>query len=83
MPIYEYSAENASKSCPFCQTGFDVTQRLADAPLARCPRCGAPVRKRVSLPSVGRSQSRLDDRAKSAGFRKLKRIGTGEYERQY
>ena len=83
MPIYEYSAKNANKSCPFCQAGFDHVQSLADAPLAHCPRCGAPVRKRISLPSVGRSQSQLDDRAKNAGFRKLKRLGKGEYEQQY
>jgi len=83
MPTYEYSAENASKSCPFCQRGFECAQRLGDAPLARCPRCGAPVRKRVSLPSIGRSRSGLDDRARRAGFKKLKKIGRGEYERQY
>ena len=27
--------------------------------------------------------SNLDDRAKAAGFTKLKRLGKGEYERQY
>ncbi len=83
MPTYEYSAEKASKSCPFCRTGFECAQRLDAAPLARCPRCGAPVRKRVSLPAIGRSRSGLDDRARHAGFKKLKKIGRGEYERQF
>ena len=83
MPTYEYSAEDTSKSCPFCQQGFDYAQRLDDAPLARCPRCGAPVRKCVSLPAIGRSRSGLDDRARRAGFKKLKKIGRGEYEQQY
>ena len=83
MPTYEYSAEKASKSCPFCRTGFECAQRLGEAPLACCPRCGAPVRKCVSLPAIGRSRSGLDDRARRAGFKKLKKIGRGEYERQY
>ncbi len=83
MPTYEYSAEKASKSCPFCRTGFECAQRLGEAPLACCPRCGAPVRKCVSLPAIGRSRSGLDDRARRAGFKKLKKIGRGEYERQF
>jgi putative FmdB family regulatory protein len=83
MPTYEYSAENTSKSCSFCQQGFDYAQRLDDASLVRCPRCGAPVRKCVSLPAIGRSRSGLDDRARHAGFKKLKKIGRGEYEQQY
>ena len=83
MPTYEYSAEKASKSCPFCRTGFECAQRLGEAPLACCPRCGAPVRKCVSLPAIGRSRSALDDRARRAGFKKLKKIGRGEYERQF
>ncbi|NLN03202.1 MAG: zinc ribbon domain-containing protein [Lentisphaerae bacterium] len=83
MPTYEYSAENSSKSCPFCKEGFEHVQRLSDAPLTQCPRCGAPVRKCISLPSIGRSQSGLDDRARQAGFKKLKKIGRGEYEKQF
>jgi len=41
------------------------------------------VRKVVAAAAVGRSQAKLDDRAKAAGFSKLKRIGKGEYEKQY
>jgi len=36
-----------------------------------------------ALAAVGASRSGLDDRAKAAGFTKLKRLGKGEYERQY
>jgi hypothetical protein len=39
--------------------------------------------KVVSRPAVGGSSSGFDDRAKSAGFHKLKRLGKGEYEKQY
>ena len=34
-------------------------------------------------PAIGRSISSLDNRAKAAGFSKLKRLGKGEYEKQY
>ncbi len=58
-------------------------QKLSDEPLKRCPDCGAPVEKQISAPSVGLSRSGLDDRAKNAGFHKLKKLGKGEYEKQY
>ena len=83
MPVYEYSAENANKSCIFCKDGFEHTQLLADPPLAQCPRCGAPIRKLISRVAIGRSKSTLDSRAKAAGFKKLKKISKGEYEQQY
>ncbi len=83
MPVYEYSAENTNKSCSFCQDGFEFVQRLDEAPLTQCPRCGAPVRKLISRVTLGRSQSGLDDRAKAAGFKKLKKVSKGEYEQQF
>ena len=67
MPIYEYSAKNASKSCPFCVTSFECTQRISEAPLTRCPHCSAPVVKLVSRPAIGWSRTGLDGRAKAAG----------------
>ena len=83
MPIYEYSAINPSKSCIYCMNSFECTQRLSEAPLTRCPHCSAPVVKRVSRPTIGLSRTGLDGRAKAAGFKKLKKIGRGEYEQQF
>ena len=83
MPTYEYEAAAAAPSCPHCAAGFEVVLRLHDPPLTVCPRCAAPVRKRVCAPAIGRSAAALDDRAKSAGFTKLKRLGKGEYEKQF
>lgn len=83
MPIYEYQAKTPGKSCPKCRDGFEVLQRIGDACVAVCPECGAPVVRAISAPSLGRSLSSLDDRAKAAGFTKLKRLGKGEYEKQY
>ncbi len=83
MPTYRYEAREDSVACDVCRTGFDLVQSLRDSSLECCPSCGAPVRKAVVGIQVGRSQSSLDDRAKSAGFSKLKRLGKGEYEKQY
>ena len=38
MPLYEYR-------CDTCGHTFEALQRLAEPPLADCPRCGGPLRK--------------------------------------
>lgn len=81
MPIYEYIAAEAA--CPYCKGGFEHLASCSEAPLAVCPKCGRAVKKVFSAASVGRSASGMDDRAKSAGFHKLKRLGSGEYEKMY
>ena len=44
---------------------------------------GPALKKLISAPNVGGSESSADDRAKSAGFHKLKKVSTGEYEKLY
>jgi putative FmdB family regulatory protein len=83
MPTYEYEASRAGQGCPFCRSGFEWTQSLDDAALTACPRCSAAVRKVPPRIAIGRSKSSLDARAKAAGFKKLKKLGRGEYEQQY
>ena len=83
MPIYEYAATWLKDSCPKCDAGFEIIQKLSDPPLEACPDCGSPVTKQISTPNVGVSGSGFDDRAKKAGFSKLKRLGKGEYEKEY
>jgi putative FmdB family regulatory protein len=83
MPMYEYEARDGEAGCDRCRAGFDALQSGSEAPLERCPDCGAAVRRRISAPSIGLSRSGLDTRAKDAGFHKLKRLGKGEYETQY
>ena len=83
MPIYEYQAKDPAHSCPHCAEGFEELRPLSAPPLTTCPRCGAPVTKQISAPAIGGSESGFDDRAKSKGFHKLKRLGHGEYEKQY
>ncbi len=83
MPNYEYEASDPAHSCPKCLQGFECFQSLAAPRLTTCPACSAPVRKCLSAPAIGRSGSSLDQRAKAAGFTKLKKLGKGEYEKQY
>jgi putative FmdB family regulatory protein len=83
MPIYEYQAKSAEKSCEYCSEVFEQIQKMSDPPLGMCPKCGAQLVKLISAPSVGHSASGLDQRAKAAGFHKLQRLGKGEYEKKY
>ena len=46
MPIYEY--RSIDKGCKYCTKGFDILQKISDAPVITCPRCGGAVRKAVS-----------------------------------
>jgi putative FmdB family regulatory protein len=83
MPIYEYQATDEKRCCKHCAKVFEVLQQPSDAPLTECPQCEAPVTKLISAPAVGASESGADDRARSAGFHKLKRLDKGKYEKQY
>lgn len=83
MPIYRYEPVQDGGGCGHCREGFEVAQPMTAARMVACPKCGEAVRRAVVAVAVGRSASGLDDRAKAAGFSKLKRIGKGEYETQY
>lgn len=41
MPTYEYA-------CDSCGNDFEVIQKMSDAPLDTCPKCGKKVRKVLS-----------------------------------
>ncbi len=83
MPIYEYQAKKKEKGCDYCAKGFEIIQKISDKRLTECPQCGSKIEKLISTPSIGGSQSNFDERAKKAGFTKLKKLGKGEYEKQY
>lgn len=83
MPIREYRARDPGRGCRSCAPGFEKIESLKDPPLERCPDCGAALERVISAPSVGASRSGADDRAKAAGFHKLKKISKGEYEKIY
>jgi len=50
MPIYEYQA--IGKGCEYCQTKFEMKQRMDEEPLKNCPKCGASVRRLFSRPFI-------------------------------
>ena len=45
MPIYEYR-------CSDCDQVFEALQRVSDAPLDACRRCGGPARRIISAPAI-------------------------------
>ena len=83
MPTYRYEAKDSVAGCTLCHEGFDATQKISDAPLTVCPECGGAIVKVPCVAAFGRLQSSFDDRAKAAGFSKLKKVSKGEYEKQY
>lgn len=45
MPIYEYL-------CPSCQHRFEVKQKMSDAPVSNCVRCGKTVTRLISPSAI-------------------------------
>lgn len=81
MPLYEY--ELCEGDCRVCGGRFTLHRPLTAKPLEKCPACRKPVRKLISgfsTPTVAKPLSITD--AKKAGFTVLKKVGTGEYEKQ-
>ena len=83
MPVYRYESKEGVAGCAHCRDGFEVVQSINEKRLEKCPECGCRIVKTPVVTTLGRSQAGLDDRAKAAGFSKLKRLGKGEYEKQY
>ncbi len=81
MPLYEY--ELCEGDCKVCGGRFTLRRPLSATELTRCPACKRPVRKLISnFNSPLKLKPLAISEAKQAGFTVLKRIGTGEYERQ-
>lgn len=83
MPIYEYIATDPERACAYCKTGFEKLESVHEAATVFCPECGNKIHRLISAPNVGASESGYDDRAKSSGFHKLRKISSGEYEQEY
>ena len=82
MPSREYICNEGEKGCPFCSKPFEMLEHPSAPVLEKCPRCKAPVNRMYSAPRV-MNATHLDDRAKNAGFHKLKKVSHGEYEKMY
>jgi len=75
MPVYEY--EHTDESCPMGRV-FDITQSLKERPLIKCPHCGGPIKKLISL--VGVSTPKTNRELRDLGFTKLVKRDDGVYE---
>jgi putative FmdB family regulatory protein len=75
MPIYEYKSKNGAH-CKLCKERFEVTQRMNDEPLTRCPGCGTDITRVFSRPFLSRRKSSehegplnyLEDEADESGL---------------
>jgi putative FmdB family regulatory protein len=81
MPIYEYVAKTGG--CPTCRDGIERLQKMADAPLAACPDCGAPLERVIGAPSVATGGSHLlrEGHLSKHGFTQYRKVGKGKYEK--
>lgn len=81
MPVYHYTP--IKTPCKLCGDGFD-SMHAANETLTRCPTCGQGVTRanvhRVNTAKLTQPLSVSD--AKNAGFTVLKRISSGEFEKQ-
>ncbi len=86
MPIYFYEEirEDGSSGEP-----FEIHQNMADEPLTKHPRTGAPVRRVLQAPFIGGqwSDSAMkrsvtnDNKLERLGFTKYVKSGDGTYEK--
>ena len=83
MPTYVYEVKPPAKGCARCRGGFEIVQSLKDERLSACPDCGDPVYRVIQAPGLTHSKTDLHYRAKRAGFKCLKRVEKGEYEKLY
>ena len=81
MPIFEYEASSSSH-CDYCAEGFEKLQKGSDPEITQCPRCGAPVRRRLSAPNIGGTGPSLDpSNLEQHGFTQYRKSGKGVYEK--
>ena len=81
MPLYEY--ETLERGCAHCRGGFELLQSFDDAPLERCPECGARCRRLISAPNVStRPRDVLSEQNLSAkGFSQYRKDKPGVYRK--
>ena len=85
MPTYQYQTIQPKTGCHFCKNGFEIRQPMSDEALTKCPSCGAPVRRIISVCHINTRYSEksiLSDRnLKKHGFTKLVKEAKGKYRK--
>ena len=81
MPIYEYQP-NGSAYCAYCRDGFDLLQKLKDPTIESCPKCGAPVQRKISAPHLNTAGPALSEsNIEKHGFTQYRKVEKGVYEK--
>jgi putative FmdB family regulatory protein len=81
MPIYEYRP-GSERHCDFCVAGFDVLQKISDAPVSQCPHCAAPVERHISAPHLAKGGPSLQEsNLEKHGFTQYRKVEKGVYEK--
>ena len=78
MPVYVYRTITDKPGDP--EQTFEVFQSIHDAPLTHHPETGAPVRRVLHAPMIGKGAVSNTD-LKQAGFTKYKKTSDGNYEK--
>jgi putative FmdB family regulatory protein len=52
MPTYKYRAVDPKKGCDHCRAGFEIIQRMVEAPLTLCPKCKNAISRVLFAPAV-------------------------------
>jgi putative FmdB family regulatory protein len=52
MPLYDYVAKDPERACDHCRAGFECMHGLNERGPTKCPKCGAPVKRAISVPNV-------------------------------
>jgi putative FmdB family regulatory protein len=84
MPIYCYRAVEKEKGCEHCREVFEVTQKMSDAAIEKCPQCSLPVERIVTSFSTyyNRTKEMLSNKnLKEKGFTKLVKEEKGVYRK--
>ena len=81
MPIYEYQAKDAKRSCNRCRLPFEVLHEPGDEPLTMCPECGNPVVKLISAPGKPKGNVLSPKNLADKGFTQYRNVGGGHFEK--
>jgi putative FmdB family regulatory protein len=85
VPIYVYQAKKGG--CTLCRDSFEKKQGINDAPIKKCPECGAPVSRVICAPflQTGRTDKSVlsDSNLQKHGFNKLINEGDGKFRKTW
>ncbi len=81
MPIHVYMASGETH-CDDCREGFERLQKLDAEALSSCPRCSAPIKRKISAPHLASSAPSLKEgNLEKHGFTQYKKLEKGVYEK--